>query len=265
MASENNSGGLVLVGLGLWDGSGLTLGGLETLKGCQRVFAEFYTGALPGVEIDELERVVGKKIEVLKRADVEDGKVLIESAKDVKTALLVQGDPMSATTHVSLAMMAFDKDVVFEVVHGPSALTAIPGLLGLSHYKFGRSTTLVTPEGDYAPSSPLEVVRENKDNGLHTLVLLDIKDDQLMSANEGFKMISSIQVKTDVVIKDDDIVCVVGQAGSKDPTVLAGEFKEMVGKEFGPTPHTIVVPGVLHFMEAEALVKLARGPPRLLL
>ena len=172
---------------------------------------------------------------------------------------------MSATTHVSLAMMAFDKEVTFDVVHGPSALTAIPGLLGLSHYKFGRSTTLVTPEGDFAPSSPLDVIKENKENGHHTLVLLDIKDDQLMSANEGLKMISSIQAETDVIIKDDDIVCVVGQAGSKCPTVLAGDFKEMMDKEFGPTPHTIVVPGVLHFMEAEALVKFARGPPRLLL
>jgi diphthamide biosynthesis methyltransferase len=33
--------------------------------------------------------------------------------------------------------------------------------------------------------------------------------------------------------------------------------------DFGPAPHALVFLGELHFMEAEALVILAKGPPEI--
>ena len=60
------------------------------------------------------------------------------------------------------------------VVHGVSITTIATGAIGLSNYRFGRSTTLTYPYGDWLPTSPLEVIEGNLRAGLHTLVLLDL-------------------------------------------------------------------------------------------
>ena len=53
-------------------------------------------------------------------------------------------------------------------------LQPVPGSTGLSDYKFGRSTTLTYPYGDWIVTSPLEVMLRNQMQGLHTLVLFDL-------------------------------------------------------------------------------------------
>ena len=50
---------------------------------------------------------------------------------------------------------------------GAASLAALPapGLLGLQHYKFGRTTTLVRPEANWSPTSPFDAVAENHARG----------------------------------------------------------------------------------------------------
>ena len=56
------------------------------------------------------------------------------------------------------------------------------------------------------------------------------------------------------------IFCIVARAGSNEPEVKAGVFKDLIDKDYGPPLHTIVIPGKLHFMEKEALKVLAQLP-----
>ena len=176
-----------------------------------------------------------------------------------------RGPPKSMLAGGYLAPRAtfYKQGIKTKVIHGSSIVTAVPGLLGLQNYKFGRTTTLAYPEKDYFPTSPYEVIRENKKMGMHTLVLLDIQadKDRYMTANEGIKLLLEMEEKhKEKIINEDSIICVVARAGSSDPITVAGTVKELVNRDFGPPLHSLVIPGKLHFMEIEALELLAQLP-----
>jgi diphthine synthase len=59
------------------------------------------------------------------------------------------------------------------------------------------------------------------------------------------------------------LVVGIARAGSGNPTVKADFLKELLSYNFGEPPYSIVFPGDLHFMEAEALIVLACAPRRL--
>ncbi|TFG70921.1 MAG: diphthine synthase, partial [Methanomassiliicoccus sp.] len=152
-----------------------------------------------------------------------------------------------------------------EVIHGSSALTAVPGLLGLQHYKFGRTTTLPFPQEGYSPTSPYDMIVENLERGLHTLVLLDIdaENSRYMSANEGLHLLQEMERRmVKGAAKDDSLVCVVARAGSPNCLVAAGPLSKLVAMDFGGPLHSIVVPGRLHFMEEESLGQWTNGKDR---
>lgn len=257
---------LVFVGLGLYDEKDISLKGLEEIKKSDKVFAEFYTAKLVGTEIKKIEKTVGKKITVLSREETEKGDIIIDSAKKQKTVFLTAGDPMTATTHVDLRIQAVKHGIKTKIIHGCSIITAVPGLLGLQNYKFGRTTTLVFPEKNYFPTSPYDVIKENKKLGLHTLVLLDIQAEKnrYMTANEGLRLLLEMEEKIEQhVLSHDSIACVVARAGSEKPFVKADSIETLITMDFGPPLHSIVIPGKLHFMENKALTLLAQLPAQL--
>ena len=252
-------GELVFIGLGLWDDDDITVKGLKEVKKCDCVFAEFYTSIL-GVEKEKLEMALGKEIRVLSREEVEKGEIILKEAKKNRVGFLTAGDPMTATTHVDLRLRAIEMGIKTKIIHGISILTAAAGLLGLQTYKFGRTTTLVAPKENFFPHSPYEVIKENKERGLHTLVLLDIEDGKCMPANEGIKVLLEIEKERGEDILSESIMAVVARASSPNPFIRAHYPTILAKEQFGMPPHCIVVPGKLHFMEAKALVKLAGAP-----
>jgi diphthine synthase len=231
-----SKGELVFIGLGLYDEMDITQRGLQEIKKCDRVYAEFYTSKLVGLKDDQLGEKIGRTVTILNRDDVEKGDEILSRAQHEHVVLLVPGDPMTATTHIDLRLRALKKGIPTRVIHNSSIITAAPGLFGLQSYKFGRSTTLVLPEGNYFPVSPYHVIKENKERGLHTLVLLDIQSDKgrFMTANEGINLLLRLekQVKGNV-LSEDTLICVASRVGS---------------------------PGRLHFMEIEALITIAHMP-----
>jgi diphthine synthase len=253
-------GELIFIGLGLYDEKDISIKGLEAAKKCDMVFAEFYTSILAGTNKKKIEKMIGKKIEILDRNEVENGEIILKYANEKKVAFLTAGDPLSATTHIDLRLRAEKQDIKTKVIHGGSIFTAVPGLLGLQHYKFGRTTTLMFPRGNYFPVSPYDVIYENKSRGLHTLVLLDIdiENNKLMTANQGMETLLELEkIKKKNIFSEESIVCVVARASSDAPLVKAGKIKRLIKEDFGPPLHTIVVPGDLHFMEIEALIAFA--------
>jgi diphthine synthase len=257
------SGKLCFVGLGLYDEQDLSLKALKTIKRADYVFAEFYTSILSGSTLEKLENICEKNIILLDREETEKATILLSKATNHTVAFLVGGDALTATTHVDLRIRAIQKGIKTSVVHGSSVVTAVPGLLGLQHYKFGRITTLVTPEKNYFPLSPYDIINENKKQGLHSLVLLDIKaeKEQFMTANQALQILLDMEEKKqEYLFSKNDIVCVVARAGSKEPFVKADTINHLKKLEYGSPLHTLVVPGNLHFMEIEALKYLAGLP-----
>ncbi len=264
MARQEKRGRITFVGLGLHDEDGMSIAGMKELERADVILAETYTSTLSEGSLDRLSRKLGKRIELLDRATVEEGKRIIETCVGKRVALLVAGDPMTATTHVDLRLRATMAGLETVVIHGSSVLTGVPGVLGLQHYKFGRTTTLPFPQEGFSPTSPYEVIAENLSRGLHTLVLLDIDADnqRYMTANEGLYLLLDMERRVGRgVITAHMTVCVVARAGAPEPVVRAGPLEALLSEDFGPPLHTIVVPGTLHFMEKEALDTFGKARP----
>lgn len=249
-------GTLFFVGLGLFDVRDISVKGLDIVRNAETVFAEFYTSVIPGSTREEMEQLFGRGVRMLTREDVEGEHLILEAVEQGDAVLLTGGDPMSATTHQSLRMEAASRGFPVRIIHASSIFTAVPGLLGLPAYKFGRTTTLVRPEKGYFPTSPYDVIRENRTSGLHTLVLLDIKSDEgyFMTANEGIEVIMRMEAaKREKVVTWDMEVAVVARAGSDEPFLWYGSMEHGKAQDFGGPLHTIVIPGTCHFMEQEML------------
>ncbi|MGB1696864.1 MAG: diphthine synthase [Thermoplasmatota archaeon] len=246
---------LHLIGLGLYDASDVTVKGLERIRACDEVVAEFYTAKLTGTPFDELEAFLERKVRVLDREGVElGGKDLVARAKTSDIALLTAGDPLSATTHADLIVRCRAEGVPVRVVHAPSIFSAAPGLVGLQHYKFGRTTTLVRPEDNWMPTSPFDAVQENHELGNHTLVLLDIKADEsyYMPANEGIGLLLKLAEMTgNDWFNEETQVAVIARAGADEPHVVTGPAGALQGMDHGEPLHCIVVPGGLQVVEQE--------------
>lgn len=248
-----NDAWLALVGLGLAPGD-ITLNGLNTARKAEHVYLETYT-AKPPEPIHALEDRLDASITPLDRAAVEDGTQLLDAARDGGCCLLVAGDPYSATTHTALRLQAHEQDIPVIPRFAASILTAAAGTLGLSHYKFGRTTTLVTPQDDYFPESPYRVIQENLDRGLHTLVLLDIHDDgSTMTGAQGASLLLKLEEKIRAgAIADQTLGVVVARTGRQDAAAWQGSLKALAGLEAGGPMHSIVIPGELGPVEEEAL------------
>ncbi len=260
-------GEILFIGLGLYDEKDISLKGLEAAKDCDVLFAEFYTAKLTGTSVPELELMVGKSIDVLGREIFEKGDVIIQAARDFKVGVLVAGDPMSATTHVSLRLRAKEEGIDTKIIPGASIVTSAPGLSGLHIYKFGKIASLPFPQEGYFPTSPYEIILENQNNGMHTLVLLDIDKDneRYMRGGEALNLLLKMEEeKKDGVIVDGTLVCVLARVGSDDPVFRAGFIMDLVDEDFGEGLHSLIIPGKLHFMEAEALVELGGAPRKIL-
>jgi len=260
-------GEIVFVGLGLHDEKGISLRGLEEVKNADAAFTELYTSLLPNFSIKHFEEISGKKLHIVSRKELEEesGEAILKAAEKGKAVLLVPGDPLIATTHVALRIEAEKLGIKTRIVHGASILSAVIGLSGLHNYKFGKSVTIPFPN-ETSSETPYEVIAQNKKLGLHTLCLLDIKADEkrYLSIRESVNLLLKIEEKKKKKIVTMKTLGVgIARAGSNNPTVKAGFVMELVNYDFGEPPHSIIFPGKLHFMEAEALIVLADAPKRL--
>ena len=259
--------GIVFVGLGLSGTDGMTVKGLNALKECDKVYAEFYTSALIGADIKELEAAVGKKIHLVHRRQVEEEDIIIDDAKKMIVGFVTAGDTMLATTHVDLRIQAAEEGIPVRVEYGVSIFGACPASLGLQPYKFGRTVTLPFLEADYQPRSPYDNIKQNKDRGLHTMVLLDIRADELryMTAHQALEWLIEGERKwKEDLITDSTVICVVSNAGSEKERIFAGYPQDLLKKDLGTPLQTLVIPGDLHFMEAYALVDFAGAPKEII-
>lgn len=252
---------LSFIGLGLHSEEGISIRGLEEAKKADVVYAELYTSAMPAFSMKRLEEIIGKRIRVVDRSflEGEGAKEIITNAQSANVVLLVPGDPMIATTHVTLRIEAKRQGVRTKVVHGTSILSAAIGLSGLHNYKFGKSVTITFAKSDV----PYDVIKRNREMGLHTLVFLDIDAERrrYMTVKEGLERLMSIEkLKGEEVITPSTLVVGLARVGSEDSVVKAGAVNQITNYDFGKTPHLLIVPDKLHFVEAEALVELCGAP-----
>jgi diphthine synthase len=246
---------LYMIGLGLNDEKDISIKGLEAIKKCNHIFLENYTSGL-NVTLDKLEKFYCKKIIPTNRELVENNaEEILTGAVYDDVAFLVVGDVFSATTHADLFLRAKEKKIVVKVIHNTSIMTAI-GVVGLELYKYGKTTSMPFFEKSFKPQTPYDVIKMNLKNGLHTLVLLDIKKEQkrYMTINQAITQILVIEKeRKQKVLTQNTKVIGCARIGTESQMIKYGTVSELLNYDFGDPLHCLIIPGKLHFIEDEML------------
>jgi diphthine synthase len=254
---------LIFVGLGLNDEKGISIKGLEETKTADSVFMELYTSLMPDFNLQRFEALCGKKVKLVSRSELEEenGSAILEAAKKGKTVFLVPGDPFIATTHVTLRVDAEKQGIKTRIIHGASIISAIVSLSGLHNYKFGKTVTI--PFSENFSETPYNVIAQNKNFGLHTLCLLDLKTSEkhFLSISQAITMLLEVEnKKKQGIITSETTAVGIARAGSDNPTLKAGFLKDLAAFDFGEPPFSLIFPGEMHFMEVDSLIAFAGAP-----
>jgi diphthine synthase len=246
---------LYLIGLGLSDAKDISIKGLEAVKNCDEVFLEIYTCKL-NCELKDLEQLYGKKVTAVDRDFVEDATELLNKAKENNVALLIIGDPLSATTHWDIIQRAKEQNSKVEIIHNASIFSGIAAT-GLQLYKFGKTASIPHTKEEYKPETAYNLIKENQSIGAHTLCLLDTQPE-FMTVNQAIQILLDIEENKKEGIFTEDTICIgCARIGSKDQIIKAGKAKDLLKEDFGLPVHCLIIPGKLHFIEEEALQRLS--------
>ncbi|KAF4778144.1 diphthine synthase [Colletotrichum scovillei] len=253
---------LYLVGLGLSDETDITVKGLEVVKKASRVYLEAYTSILL-VDKAVLEAYYGREIVVADREMVESNSdEILRDAQTEDVAFCVVGDPFGATTHTDLVLRARELSIPVATVPNASIMSGI-GATGLQLYNFGQTVSMVFFTETWKPASFYDRIKENRDIGLHTLVLLDIKvkEQSLEDMARGRRvyqpprymtvgqcaaqMLEIEEDKNEGVYTPDSLAIGAARVGGKTEKYVAGTLKELCDTDeiLGGPLHSMVLLG----------------------
>ncbi|HSQ94337.1 MAG TPA: diphthine synthase, partial [Methanoregula sp.] len=243
------------IGLGLFDKTDISQKGLACIRQADHVFLESYTSCLMGSTVGEMEEFYQKPVRRLFREDVEQHPDnVLELARHGQVAFLCAGDPMVSTTHADLRIRAAEQGIRTAIIHAASIASAVCGLTGLQNYRFGKSCSLPFPQKNWFPTTPFDVIVQNLERRLHTIVYLDIQKDRFMTIPEAVGLLEQMAGEKHTPLP---LYVGIARAGSEDVIVRAGPAETMRTQHFGPPLHILVIPSELHDMERRYLEMFA--------
>jgi diphthine synthase len=255
-------GRLSFVGLGLGP-KGITREGVEELRSSDFVYLEYYTAPHEPRLLQEVHDATGKRLSVVDRTFVEDGRRILDEARDNRVALAVIGDPMIATTHNELRVRAIRDGIETRIVHAATVASAAASASGLHSYKFSRTVT-VTRETVDRLSQAYHILHQNLLEGAHSLLLLeyDVKSGEGVAPPDAIAglLLAEGNFKRGVVA-GSTFALVVSRLGREDAQMSAGSFEELAKNNYGEPPHSLIIPGKLHFTEADAIAAIFSVDP----
>lgn len=245
---------LFLIGLGISEGE-ISLNGLNKIKESDEIFLEQYTTPISDKYIEFIESQ-GKKVTKIKRSDLEENaKEILSKAVEKNISVLVPGDPLIATTHHILFLIAKNLKLKIMVFHSSSIYSAAIGESRLDLYKFGPTTTITKWTEKYKPTSFINVIEKNLKNNLHTLVLFDIinNGERTLTIQESFKIIkeASVGSKVDLTQKKMLLICDLGSSNQRIFYKKLDELNNLETKQYRKL--CMIIPGELSFAEAELI------------
>jgi diphthine synthase len=223
-----------IIGIGLTS-SQITLDAKNAIKDSNEVYIDNYTNILSKGDIEELEKKLNKKITQLNRIELEQEKIYLKD----KSALLVIGNPFSATTHYSLLEELNLKKIKYQIIAGISIFN-YRGSFGLYEYKFGKTVSIVYPEKNYFPTSFYNLILNNLKINAHTLCLLDIKvlENRFMSVKEACEILDKIDKQK---ILENKICALLSKMGAKDKKIIVFKFKDYKKLNYEQKPQSLVI------------------------
>ncbi|WP_457614295.1 diphthine synthase [Methanopyrus sp.] len=237
-------GELYLVGGGLSGLRDLTLRALKVLASAELVLIDTYTSVYD-VSEENLKLLLSEfggdpEVRMCSRRDLEECFFDLCEGYD-RVALLSPGDPMAATTHVTLVVEAVDRGWDVEIINGVSVFTAAPSKSGLEMYRFGRTATIPL---NVRSVYPYDVLESNRRIGLHTLFLLEVTEDgEFVSVADAARYLLKIERKEGRGVLDpSDLAVAVVRLGFEDELVAWGTLEELSDWELDGPPQALILP-----------------------
>ncbi len=245
---------LWFVGLGISGFKSIPIEALDILSKADIVYLEQFTSPIGKSDLTKIKKATNGEFKLAKRWLVEDGSEILKNAKKKKVVLLAYGDPYIATTHIELRTIANEEEIKTFSIHASSSLTSIIGECGLHFYKVGRIATIMSEMKSL--TTPYYVIYKNIIEGNHTVLLLEYNQDKDFfldpkDALNGLLETEKGQIRN--VISSSTYVIVASRIGFKDQGIISGKISSLKKTDFGKPPHTVIIPGRLHFTESDAL------------
>lgn len=245
---------LWFVGLGISGLEGASASAIQVLKKADMTFFEVFTSPISKQEISKIKKLVKGKLTIAPRWMVEDGKAILEIAKKKNVVLLAYGDPYVATTHLELRTRAEQDKIKTRTIHAASAITSLIGECGLHHYKIGRPVTIMREIPSLA--TVYYTIYENMVKGSHSLLILEFDNSSNFFLDPKDAISSLFEAEKGQkrnVIDQNTFAIVASRVGSKNQKIISGKLGTLAKTDFGKPPHSIIIPGRLHFTEHDAI------------
>ena len=245
---------LWFVGLGISGFRSIPIEALDVLSKADIVYLEQFTSPIGKSDLAKIKDATKGEFKLAKRWLVEDGSEILKNAKKKKVALLAYGDPYIATTHIELRERAIKEKIKTISIHASSSLTSMIGECGLHFYKVGRIATIMSEMKSL--TTPYYVIYKNIIEGNHTVLLLEYNQDKdfFLDPKDALKgLLETEKGQIRNVISKDTYGIVASRIGFKDQSIVSGKISSLKKKDFGKPPHTVIIPGRLHFTESDAL------------
>ncbi len=244
---------LWFVGLGISGFKSIPNEALDVLVKADIVYLEQFTSPIGKSDLTKIKNSTKGEFKPAKRWLVEDGNEILKNSKKKKVVLLSYGDPYIATTHIELRARAIEEKIKTYSIHAASSLTSMIGECGLHFYKVGRIATIMS---EMALTTPYYVIYKNIIEGNHTVLLLEYNQDKdfFLDPKDALNgLLETEKGQRRNVISTSTYAIVASRIGFKDQIIISGKISSLKKKDFGKPPHTVIIPGRLHFTESDAL------------
>jgi len=245
---------LWFIGLGISGISELSDNTISIIKNAEIVYLESFTSPISENEKIQLENISTGKFKIAKRWLVEDGNEILENAKERETVLISYGDPYIATTHLELKTRAIKDKIETKTIHSSSIISSLIGEVGLHYYKVGKVLTIMDEPKSII--TPYNTIFDNLLNRMHSVILLEYNEDKsfFLEPQNALSMLLSYEEKQKrKIISSETFGIIASRIGKNDQRIISGNIGNLIKSKFGEPPHSIIIPGKLHFTESDAV------------
>ena len=245
---------LWFVGLGISGTKSIPIEVVKIIQDADIVYLEIFTSPISQMYEEEIKNMVNGSFKIAKRWLVEDGQEILKASKSSTVVLLSYGDPYMATTHIELRTRAELENIETKTVHSASIITSMIGEAGLQFYKVGRVVTIMNEKK--STITPYTAINKNLTQGLHSVILLEYNHDKkyfLDPKNAISNLLDIEKEQKKSILSDDTFAIIASRIGFETQKIISGKFSNLLKVDFGEPPHSIIIPGKLHFTESDAI------------
>ena len=245
---------LWFIGLGISGISELSDNTISIIKNADTVYLESFTSPISETEKEQLANMCDGEFKIAKRWLVEDGNEILENAKKREVVLISYGDPYIATTHLELKTRAVTDKIETKTIHSSSIVSSVIGEIGLQYYKVGKILTIMNDPKSMI--TPYNTISNNLLSKMHSVILLEYNEDKsfFLAPQDALSLLLDAEkIQNRKIISLDTFAIIASRIGKSAQSITSGKISNLIKKEFGNPPHTIIIPGSLHFTESNAV------------